>query len=521
MIRRQRPLLQPGGCFLLTAVTVLLLATAAHAQEKKVSLIFTGELLSLIATDNQGEQTAEIVDRVIGLSPAVLNVRLQRASGRVSLFLTASGAADLPVSFQFTLDKMIYYRMRTARADVTGMTDALQEAKAAEPLLREVGYRYDGRYSMIDLTLDLRPAIKAAGEMQARREVEERAAAQEKAAAAARIAEAARVAAAAKALADARAASAAQVAEEARVVKAVEEARAATAAKAAAAVKPSAPPPEEKPRPEPKEAVPPPPPKEIAYLAARSLGRESAPVVDGQSADAAWQMASPLSFEVVGASGRLTVTAAALWSSDRLWVLVRWPDKTRDDVHRPWLWSRADKAYSAGREVEDALSLSFAREGRMGDCMLAGSEASTDLWTWRAGRTDPSGFAEDATMTLSFQRIARANSYQTRNGRSVWVKEEPDAGSQPYQAQIVGAYAGDRIPRYVARTPSGSMADVTAKGFWKDGFWAVEFSRRLSTGDPVDAVFAPGRDLFFSVAVFNSREGIDHSTSKELTLKLE
>ena len=49
----------------------------------------------------------------------------------------------------------------------------------------------------------------------------------------------------------------------------------------------------------------------------------------------------------------------------------------------------------------------------------------------------------------------------------------------------------------------------------------MEFSRRLSTGDPVDAVFVPGRDIFFSVAVFNSREGIDHSTSKEITLKLE
>ena len=171
------------GLLLLAALAAALLAPPAGAQEKRVSLLFTGELLSLIATDNQGEQTAEVVDRIIGLSPSVLNVRLQRASGRVSLFLTASGADELPVNFQFTLDKMIYYRMRTASADITGMTGALQEAKAAEPLLREVGYRYDGRYSMIDLTLDLRPAIKAAREAQARREADERAAAAAKAAA--------------------------------------------------------------------------------------------------------------------------------------------------------------------------------------------------------------------------------------------------------------------------------------------------------------------------------------------------
>ena len=175
--QRQPPRLFPVLCLLLAPVIVALSATAASAQEKMVSLVFTGELLSQIATDNQGEQTAEIVDRIIGLSPAVLNVRLQRAGGRVSLFLAASGADELRVNFQFTLDKMVYYRMRTARADITGMTGALQEAKAVEPLLREVGYRFDGRYSMIDLTLDLRPAIKAAREAQARREAEERAAA--------------------------------------------------------------------------------------------------------------------------------------------------------------------------------------------------------------------------------------------------------------------------------------------------------------------------------------------------------
>jgi hypothetical protein len=169
----------PKALLLMVPVMVLALAlaTAAPAQEKKVALAFTGELLSLIATDNQGEQTQEIVDRIIGLCPALLNVRVQRASNRVSLLLTASGADDLPVRFQFSLDKMVYYRMRTARADVSGMTEALQEAKAAEPLLRAVGYRYDSRYSIIDLTLDLRPAIKAAREAQARREAEERAAA--------------------------------------------------------------------------------------------------------------------------------------------------------------------------------------------------------------------------------------------------------------------------------------------------------------------------------------------------------
>jgi hypothetical protein len=174
-----------------------------------------------------------------------------------------------------------------------------------------------------------------------------------------------------------------------------------------------------------------------------------------------------------------------------------------------------------GPELEDALALSFAREGRMGDCMLAGGESSTDLWTWRAVRTDSAGYAEDSTMTLSYRRLPRADSFEAHNGSTIWIKIEPDSGSRPYQTQLAGAYAGDRLPRYGASIPTGSMADVTAKGAWREGVWTVELSRRLSTSDPADAVIGPGREIFFSIAVFDSREGIDHSTPKELTLALE
>jgi hypothetical protein len=217
----------------------------------------------------------------------------------------------------------------------------------------------------------------------------------------------------------------------------------------------------------------------------------------------------------------MTLTIAALWSPERLWILARWPDLNKNDQHHPWLWSKETQAYVEGPEVEDALSLAFAKEGRMGDCMLGGAEAAVDLWTWGAGRTDSSGYAEDATMTLGFRQLPRANSFQARNGRTVWIRREPDAGVRPYQTQVAGTYAGDLVPRYRTGLPSGSMADVRARGSWSEGVWTVEFSRRLSTGDPADAVFAPGRETFFSVAVFDSREGNDHSTSEEFSLRLE
>ena len=153
--------------------------------------------------------------------------------------------------------------------------------------------------------------------------------------------------------------------------------------------------------------------------------------------------------------------------------------------------------------------------------MLSGNEGVADLWYWRAARTNPAGFAEDGSLTVSTKRIPKANFYQAKNRKTVWVKESRDSWTSPYRSQVAGAYEGDRVRRYVTRAPTGSAADVTAKGAWKNWTWTVEFSRLLETGDPADAVFPLKKDRYFSVAVFNGRERSEHSASEELRLRLE
>lgn len=502
-----------AGALTLVLVPALLPSGAAAAAEQKlVSLAFTDELLARVATDSQGEQTTEIINRVIGLSPSLLNVRLQRASGRVSFFVTTGADDAIPVEFQLTLDKMAYYRMRTARADAAGMTQALQEAKSFEPLLLEIAYRHDGRYAIVDCTVDLGPALAASRRVREQREAEARAVAEARAAEEARVAEESRATAALRAAATARAA-------------------AKTAGRDAARPAPAGAPAAEQPaasaRPDPAQAVAaggpsaPAPAQHPGHLSAKALGRETEPVVDGLFSDAAWLGAERYTFEVRGASGKIPVSAWALWSPERLWIMLRWPDRSKDDAHRPWTWSQEAKAYVAGSEVEDAVAVAFAREGRIGECMLSGREAASDLWTWRAARTDPSGFAEDATLTVRAQPFAGATSHPARGGGAVHIREDPDAGVGPYEAQPAGAFAGNRVPAFVARTPSGSAGDVMAKGSWKDGHWLVEFSRRLYSGDPADAILTPGKDAFLSVAIFSAREGADHSTSQEIVLRLE
>ena len=191
----------------------------------------------------------------------------------------------------------------------------------------------------------------------------------------------------------------------------------------------------------------------------------------------------------------MTVTAAALWSPDRLWILVRWPDKTRDDVHRPWVWSKGEKAYVAGREVEDALSLSFAREGRMGECMLSGEEAATDLWTWRAGRTDPSGFAEDATMTLSFQRIRAPTRTRPATGGPSGSRRSRTPAPSPTRRRSSAPTPATGFPA-TSRAPPPAAWRSHSQGLLAGGVLDGGVLAPARDRDPVDAVFAPGREIF-------------------------
>ncbi len=124
-------------------------------------------------------------------------------------------------------------------------------------------------------------------------------------------------------------------------------------------------------------------------------------------------------------------------------------------------------------------------------------------------------------MIVSTKRIPKANFYQASNKMTVWVKEKRDAGTSPYRSQVAGTFEGETVRRYVARPPTKSAADIRARGTWEQGMWTVEFARKTDTGDPVDVVFAPGEDRYFSLAVFNGRERSEHSTSGEVLLRLK
>jgi hypothetical protein len=70
------------------------------------------------------------------------------------------------------------------------------------------------------------------------------------------------------------------------------------------------------------------------------------------------------------------------------------------------------------------------------------------------------------------------------------------------------------MPKYeLSSSVSGSIADVSARGVWRDGYWTLELSRVLDTGHPDDVVLHPGRDVAGGVAIFDRSRNDDHAVS--------
>lgn len=250
------------------------------------------------------------------------------------------------------------------------------------------------------------------------------------------------------------------------------------------------------------------------------------PELDGRSGDAVWRDAPPVTVtangvmpKTKGTSARVTLRAA--YTDTHIYVLAVWDDATKDDQsHRTWRWDAEKKAYVEDADREDMFAVGFEHTGPFVADMLAGVDATWDLWHWKAFRTNPQGFAMDKTHRYSgTQPSGSANKHAARTGRDTWIARPQDAGETvEVQHEAPKEFKGERVPRYTAGRPTGSAADVNAKGAWADGKWTVEFARRLNTGHPDDTTFEFGRTYGMAVSV-HDRTGDMDKASEALVLQ--
>jgi hypothetical protein len=261
-------------------------------------------------------------------------------------------------------------------------------------------------------------------------------------------------------------------------------------------------------------------------------------------------------------SGNATVTARALYTDDRLYFLFKWKDPTRSVIKQSWQFDGQKWRHLAGNEDRIALLFEITRINKFatrGCAITCHSPADVpreewkfttktaaekgDLWHWKAARSAPYHYADDAWLTVagnpsgSYRETGRIKD----KGAGGDIKNQTEDRSRPLYMQdptkkpsipgfllqeesvritdYTAFKSGDIIPYRLPVKPSGSRFDVKAISRHADGAWMVMLYRKLNSGHEDDVVFNPLKNYSFAIAVFDD-SGSDHSKATEpMTLK--
>ena len=223
------------------------------------------------------------------------------------------------------------------------------------------------------------------------------------------------------------------------------------------------------------------------------------PEIDGIGSDAAWQHAQTVTTQ--DAVADIQVELQAVHDGKNLYMKVRFPDETESIEHKSLVWNRETELYEIGPKREDVFVIKWNMQLSAIDLSLsADQDYKADIWYWKAHRTDKLGYADDKYQIYSSKPLKKSWRLMSKSGRIFYLKRKGDKGKPSYKSMIAVDYLGDEIPGIKNQKPQGSRADVRAKGIWKDGFWTVEFSRALSTGNSDDIALTQGVSAQFGVS---------------------
>ena len=116
----------------------------------------------------------------------------------------------------------------------------------------------------------------------------------------------------------------------------------------------------------------------------------------------------------------------------------------------------------------------------------------------------------------------KAERVRLMDGKMGWIQRPQDKGtSATRKVKAPKEQTKEFVAKYIAQKPSGSAADVKAKGVWKDDVWTVEFKRKLDTGHKDDRSLEIGTDTGVSFGILRDAEHEEHFVSGPYTLKLK
>lgn len=185
------------------------------------------------------------------------------------------------------------------------------------------------------------------------------------------------------------------------------------------------------------------------------------PVIDGVLDDYCWSQVYSYPLDEV----KLKIC----YDNKYIYIAASFPAIIKSKTHKPWKWDIEKKAYLPGLEHESTLSLIWHAPN---------TRDLKDIWFWRSVRTNPTGFADD------FYLVGPQNQSEP----DLQIKIQSDSGTRCWYSKYFAQFAGFEIPRFYNNKPTGSCADIEAKGTWQKELWTVEFKRKLATGfdDDID-----------------------------------
>ena len=256
-----------------------------------------------------------------------------------------------------------------------------------------------------------------------------------------------------------------------------------------------------------------------------------------------------------------TVSTWSLYTDDSLYFLFKWKDPTRSITKQSWNYDGNNWHHLQGNEDRIALLFEitridkFATRGCAITCHSPADEPRDkwklatktvtekgDLWHWKAARSAPYNYADDAWLTVagsptgSYRETGRRKDAgtggdlknQTKDGTRPLYMQDPlkKPSIEEFllleEATKITDYsnfkAGDKIQFRLPIKPSGSRFDVKAISRYANGGWMGMLYRKLNTGHEDDVVFNPIKNYGFALAIFDD-SGSDHSkTTEPMTL---
>jgi hypothetical protein len=212
---------------------------------------------------------------------------------------------------------------------------------------------------------------------------------------------------------------------------------------------------------------------------------DSMPVIDGDGSDEQWTKATDI--QVIDVIANHEIHFAAIHDGESIAIRIQYPDQTENRDHKALIWNDSKGMYETGPSREDTVVLKWPINPMYKDIRLNSNEPyQADIWYWKSFRTDPVGFADDKIQIYSKIPNKKATRLRSQDGSLFFLQRRGDSGSSSYQTRVLLDKEDPQQAKYDHRQPSGSRADIRAKGQWKDGVWTVELLRKLDTGNDDD-----------------------------------